>query len=139
MYKASGEDKIPPRLVKMASNFLSEPITDIINIAIDTNNFSDREKRASVTPIDKDGNDKHICNNYRLVRVLNTFSKIIELAIFHQLIKHANHFLSIFLSVYRKMGDTQPVLIRLLEEWREQLDHNKIVGTVLLDLSKAFD
>ena len=29
--KASGEDKIPQRLVKMASNFLSEPITNIIN------------------------------------------------------------------------------------------------------------
>ena len=27
----------------------------------------------------------------------------------------------------------------MLKEWREQIDHNKIVGTVLLDLSKAFD
>ena len=31
------------------------------------------------------------------------------------------------------------VLARLLEEWQEQLDHNKTVGTVLLNLSKAFD
>ena len=37
------------------------------------------------------------------------------------------------------MCGTQHVLIRLLEGWRGQLDHNKIVGTVLLDLSKAFD
>ena len=34
---------------------------------------------------------------------------------------------------------TQHVLIRLLEERRKQLDHNKIVGTVHLDLSKAFE
>ena len=47
----------------MASNFLSEPITDIINTAIDTNTFLDRAKRASVTPIDKSGNDKHIYTN----------------------------------------------------------------------------
>ena len=123
----------------MASNLLSEPITDIINTAIDTNTFPDRAKRASATPNDKGGNDKHIYTNYRPVSVLNTFSKIIELAIFDQLTKHANHFLSIFISAYRKMYSTQHVLIRLFKEWWEQLDHNKIVGTVLLDLSKAFD
>ena len=37
------------------------------------------------------------------------------------------------------MWGAQRVLIRLVEEKREQLDHNKIVGTVLLDFSKAFD
>ena len=42
--KASDEDKIVPRLVKIASNFLSEPITDIINTTVDTNNFPDRTK-----------------------------------------------------------------------------------------------
>ena len=123
----------------MASNFLSEPITDITNTAIYTNTFPDKAKRASATPIDKGGNDNHIYTNYRQVSVLKTFSTVIELAIFDQLTKHANHFLSIFVSTYRTMCDTQDVLIRLLEEWREQLDHKKIVGTVLLDLSKVFD
>ena len=36
------------------------------------------------------------------------------------------------------MYGAQNVLIRLFEERWEQVDHNKIVGTVLLDLSKAF-
>ena len=63
MDKASGEDKIPPRLVEMASNFLPKPISDIINTAIDTNTFLDRAKQASVEPIDKGGNDKHIYTN----------------------------------------------------------------------------
>ena len=82
MDKASGEDKIPPRLAKMASNFLSEPITDIINTAVDTNTFPDRAKRAFAIPIDEGGNDQHLCNNYRPVNLLNTFSKFIELTIF---------------------------------------------------------
>ena len=94
--KVFGEDKIPPSLVKMASNFLSEPITDIINTAIGTNTFPDRAKGAPVTPIDKGKDDKHIYTNYRPVSVLDTFTKIIELAVFDQLIKHANHFLPIF-------------------------------------------
>ena len=74
MDNASGEDKTPPRLVKMACNFLSEPVTDIINTTIDTNTFRDRAKWASVTPIDKGGDDKHIYTNYRPVSVLNKFS-----------------------------------------------------------------
>ena len=37
------------------------------------------------------------------------------------------------------MCGAQHILTGFLEEWREQLDHNKIFGTVLLDLSKAFD
>ena len=31
------------------------------------------------------------------------------------------------------------VLLRLLEEWTENLDQNNVVGGVLLDLSKVFD
>ena len=103
----------------MASNFLSEPITDVINTAIDIITFLDRTKRASVTSIDKGGDDKPSYTNYRPVSVLNTFSKIIELAIFDQLTKHANQFLSIFVSAYRKMCSTQHTLIKLLEEWQE--------------------
>ena len=30
-------------------------------------------------------------------------------------------------------------MIRLLEEWRENLDKNYVVGGVSMDLSKAFD
>ena len=37
------------------------------------------------------------------------------------------------------MHSTQRILIRLLEEWRELFDHNKVFGTIFLDFSKAFD
>ena len=48
-------------------------------------------------------------------------------------------YFSPFISAYRKSYSTQQVLIRLLEEWREKLDKNFVVGAVLMDLSKAFD
>ena len=31
------------------------------------------------------------------------------------------------------------MLIRLVEEWKEHLDNNEVVGGILMDLSKAFD
>ena len=48
-------------------------------------------------------------------------------------------YLSPFISAYRKNYSTQQVLTRLLEEWREKLERNFIVGVVLMDLSKTFE
>ena len=70
---------------------------------------------------------------------MNTFSKIIKSSIFDELTKHANKFLQIFVGAYIKLYSSQHVLIHLIEEWKTQLDKNKIVGAVLLDLSKTFD
>ena len=95
----------------MAINFLLEPITDVINTATDTNTFPNRVKQPSVIPIDKSRNDKHIYTNYRPVKVLNTFSKVIELAIFDKLTKYANHVLSIFVSAYHKVYSNYHVFI----------------------------
>ena len=50
-----------------------------------------------------------------------------------------NTFLSEFISAYRKTYSTNHVLIRLIENWKKSLDQNKFLGTVLMDLSKAFD
>ena len=47
--------------------------------------------------------------------------------------------LSEFVSAYRKQYSSQHVLIRLLEEWQQNLDQNLIVGAVLMDISEAFD
>ena len=71
--------------------------------------------------------------------ILNTFSKIYEKEIKNQLVSYFDKYLSPFISAYRKNYSTQQVLIRLLEEWREKLDENFIVGAVLMDLSKVFN
>ena len=43
------------------------------------------------------------------------------------------------LSTYRASYSTQNVLLRLIEEWKTNLDNNYAVGAVLIDLPKAFD
>ena len=48
-------------------------------------------------------------------------------------------FLSKFISAYRKSFSTNHVLILVIENWKKPLDKKKIVGTVSVDLSKAFD
>ena len=48
-------------------------------------------------------------------------------------------FLSNFVSAYRKHYSANHVRISLIENWKKNLDNNKIAGAVFMDLSKAFD
>ena len=112
-----GEDQMLPKLIKTAGNFLVEPLTDS---GFSTSTFPDPAKRASVTPIDKGGTNKHIYTNCRPVIVLNTFSKITESSIFDELIKHTNEFLQTFVGGYRKLCSSQHILICLIEERKVQ-------------------
>ena len=56
-----------------------------------------------------------------------------------QLTAHFEAILSGCLTAYRKQHSCLSTLLRLTEDWKSDLDHNNIIGTVLIDLSKAFD
>ena len=43
------------------------------------------------------------------------------------------------MAVYRKTCSSSHVLIKLTENRKKHLDNKKVIGTVLMDLSKAFD
>ena len=43
------------------------------------------------------------------------------------------------LCAYHKKYGTEHVLIKLIDSWKQALENNNFVGTVLMDLSKAFD
>ena len=48
-----------------------------------------------------------------------------------------NAHLSSFILAYQVNCNTQNVLLRILEKWREHLDNNIIVRGILMDLSKV--
>ena len=73
------------------------------------------------------------------ISVLNGFSKVYENILKTQLVKKMNKLLSPFISTYRELYNTKHVPIRLIEEWRKNLDNNYFIGAVLIDLSKTFD
>ena len=56
-----------------------------------------------------------------------------------QMSEYINQFSSPFFCGYRKGFSTQTPLVCLIEKWKHQLDKNGSAGTVLMDLSKAFD
>ena len=123
----------------MAAEPLSTPLSTAINNSFKYNIFLSNAKVTCVKPLDKKTEDKHCISNFRPVIILNTFSNIYEKFAQNLLVSNIEEFLSPFLAAYRKSYSTQYVLIRIVEEWKQNLDNNFIVGAVLTDLSKASD
>ena len=65
-------------------------------------------------------------------------SKIYERCIHNSLSSYAETILSNFISAYKKSYSLNHVLLRLIENWKKSRDKS-FVGTILMDLSKAFD
>ena len=136
--KATGTDSIPPKFVKMANEQLTPALTKLINLSIGKEEFPDILKRAEVIPIYKKA-DKLLKGNYRPVSILPTFSKIFEKVLENQMVPFLNKVLSPNLSAFRRGYSCQDTLLMLTEQWRNDLRQGKIIGALLMDLSKAFD
>ena len=95
-------------------------------------------KLAEISPIYKE-DDNLRKENYRSVNLLIMISKVFERILADQLIAYFENLLSSSLSAYRKGYNCQYVILRLTEYWRQALDEGRFVGTVEMDLSKAFD
>ena len=77
--------------------------------------------------------------NYRPVSLLSHMSKVFERLLYEQIETFMNNKLSIKLFDFRKNYITQYCLTYMLEKWKNTLNKGKHVGTVFMDLSKAFD
>jgi len=97
-------------------------------------------KAAHVTPVHKQG-DKETVENYRPVLVLPVVVKVFEAVIHAQLYTYmeSNAVIHPAQSGFRPRHSTQDLLVKTIDDWRKALDSDEVVGTVLVDLSKAFD
>ena len=136
--KAIGVDGIPPLILKLSAEILAKPLTKLINQSIKENDVPTLLKIAAILPFYKKNERSHK-NNYRPVSVLSALSKIFGKVLQNQILEFINDILSTYVSAYRKGYSTQHVLTRLVEDWKKGLDEDYYVGSVLMDLSKAFD
>ena len=134
--EGAGYDTLPPKVIRLVSPIIASPLTGIINLSITKGIFPYLLKTACVVPaFEKEDQSKK--ENYKPISILNTFLKVFVPYVLYQLIPFFNETMSKFLSAYKKNVSCQNVLLRLIEQWRERLDNNKLVGAVLMDLSKA--
>ena len=136
--KATGYDMIPPNLVKLGSNILSQSICNIINMSIENGLFPDALKCAQISPIYKKDSTLEI-TNYRPVCVLPCISKVFERIIVNQLSEYFENIFNNVVSGFRKKHSCETVLLHMVENIKEYLDEGKIVCMMMTDLSRAFD
>ena len=136
--KATGCDNIPGKILRLAHNELSMPLTSLINNCMKSNVFPDIMKLADVSPNYKKS-DNLVKGNYRPVSVLTTLSKLYESAMNDQLLCYFASIFNDLLNAFRKGHSCQTLLVKCIEDWKSALDENKYVGVLFTDLSKAFD
>ena len=73
--KAPGTDKMPMKLIILASDFLSKPISKALNNCITSCTFPENAKVATAVPTDEKTDDKYVISNYRPVSLLNGLLK----------------------------------------------------------------
>ena len=62
-----------------------------------------------------------------------------EKVIYNQLSDYSDSFLNNILCGFRKAHSKQHALFKLLQSWQQVLDNRGFIGTILMDLSKAYD
>ena len=136
--RKSVSGSIPTKVLQLIAEIICVPLTDCINASICNGIFPDVLKLAEVSPVFKKG-DKFLKENYRPISILPSFSKIYERILYDQITVYFNKIFSDHLCGFRQKYSTQHALLHMLNQWHQCRDKSGIVGTILMDLSKAFD
>ena len=138
--KATGLDGISCRMLKMFAPAISDSLTALFNYSLEMGQVASEWKLARVMPVPKDCGSEKV-DDFRPVSVLLVVAKLLELVVHRQLYAylHKHSILNVAQSGFRPGHTTQDVLVATVDDWRQALDEGKVVGSVMLDLSKAFD
>ena len=85
-------------------------------------------KTSNVTPGLKPGKDRQDKSSYRPIHLTDIFAKILERYIQNKISDYIDTLLSDIISAYRKKYSTNNVLMKLIEDWKNNLDKKKHVG-----------
>ena len=138
--KATGPDRISARLLRTVASSIAPSITSLFNASLVTGQFPSEWKEANITPVPKPGGKRDF-NSLRPISVLPVLAKVLESLVASQLTDflETNKLLSDAQSGFRSNHSTQDVLLKCVDDWKAAIDKGKVVGTVMIDLSKAFD
>ena len=138
--KSTGTDYIDTWIIKLVAKDILPAVTHILNLSLVQCEFPSIWKLSKVVPLLKKG-DPLTPKNYRPVALLPIFSKILEKAVFLQLVEyldangllHPNHHGS------RQHHNTATALVQMYDQWLEEVEDGMMVGVMMIDLSAAFD
>ena len=141
--KSCDLDPIPTSVLKNCLIDISiTPITDIINISMETSTFPLNFKEAHVRQLlKKTSLPKNELKNYRPVSSISFIFKILEKIVANRLQAHIknNHLCNPLQSAYRKHHSTKSALLKVHSDIIISMDKGEVTALTHLDLSAAFD
>ena len=119
---------------------ISKPLLHIFNLCVNEGYFPTELKLGCITPIFKK-DDKFDMSNYRPVCSLSPFSKIFERIIYNRMLEFIdkNDIFSDTQYGFRKKKSTEAALLDFTKYIYDGLLHKQNIGSIFMDLSKAFD
>ena len=127
-------------MLKLAAREITGSLTHVLNNSIRTTVFPTQWKHAKVIPIYKSDSSLDV-SNYRPISILPVLSKIIERHVHRELITFLNSYnlIRISQSGFREKHSCETALLKIIDDWMKSIDNGYLMGTVFLDLRKAFD
>ena len=138
--KSCGIDNIDSYVLKLAKFELVPAVTHIVNLCLSKGRFPQQWKFSKVVPLHKKENQT-LPENYRPVALLCVLSKVLEKAVFQQVINYMEINMIIHPSHhgFRSLHSTCTALLEMHDKWLCAIGRGEAVATVLVDLSAAFD
>ena len=135
---STGIDDLSMKLLKNLIPYIKNSLIKQLNKVIDSGCVPEILKCAKVIPLFKKG-DKNDLNNYRPISLSIAISKILEKSMNLDIIEHIENTLDDKQFGFTKMKGTIDALTEILETVEETKQAKKQVGSLFLDISKAFD
>ena len=138
--KASGPDKIPTRILKVAAEPISHCLQLLFTASLHTGIVPNDWKQANITPVFKKG-ERFKASNYRPVSLTCICSKLMEHVVVSQMMSHfdKHDILVDCQHGFRKQRSCETQLLGLTQELHEHFEEHEQVDMIVLDFSKAFD
>jgi Reverse transcriptase (RNA-dependent DNA polymerase) len=133
-------DFISMKLIKFVIYEICVPLAHIYQLSITSGVFPSRFKSSRVVPIFKQG-DPTLCDNYRPVALVSTFSKILEKMVATDFFNHLdlNNLLYEHQYGFQRRKNTEHNLIQVVNYIGKALNEGNWCIGIFLDLKKAFD
>ena len=137
---SSGWDAISNRTLKNLKLSLVEPMCIIFNNSLRSGVFPDLMKLANVVPLFKSGR-KDLLNNYRLIFLLITMSKVLEKLMYSHTYSFLTNTRQLFCGQYgfRKNHSCEHAVQELCGNVLKGFEKKECTIGIFMDLSKAFN
>ena len=134
-------DNLDTYIIKLTKKIIIPSVCHILNLSIMSNKFPTKWKIAKVVPLYKDKGSKLDPKNFRPVSILPILSKVLERAMFQQLVAFMdnNHLLNPNHHAYRSFHSTTTAMLQMYTTWLEAIEQGDMAGVCMIDMSAAFD